>query len=79
MSIGAGHVESITTRDTVESRVGTLEFRDRAPKAETAQPLYPRLDFVRGGKAFPSSYQGASIHCVRNELLGVGGEEDRLP
>jgi len=79
MSMSAGHLESITTRDTAETRVGTLEFRDRAPTADTAQSLYHRLDFVRGGEAFLSSYQVASIRCPRKELLSVGGEEDQLP
>ena len=79
MSMSAGHLESITTRDTAELRVGTLEFRDRAPTADTAQSLYHRLDFVRGVEALRSSYQDASIHCMRNELLSVGGEEDQLP
>ena len=78
MSTSAGHLESITTRDTVETRVGTVEFRDRAPTADTAQPLYHRLDFVRGGEALLSGYQGASIYCVRKEFLSVGGEEDQL-
>ena len=76
--MSAGHLESITTRDIVETRVGTLEFRDRAPTADTAQPLYHRLDLVRGGEAFLSSYQDASIHCMRTGLLSVGGEEDQL-
>ena len=79
MSMSAGHREAITTRDTVETRLGALEFRDRAPTADTAQPRYHRLDFVRGGEAFPSSYQGASIDRVRKELPSVGGEENQLP
>jgi hypothetical protein len=79
MSMSAGHLESITTRDTVETMVGTLEFRDRAPTADMAQPLYRRLDFVRGGEAFLSSCQGASIHCMRKEFLSVGGEDNQLP
>jgi hypothetical protein len=79
MSMSAGHLESITTRDTVETRVGALEFREGAPTADTAQPLDHRLDFVRGGEALRSIYQDASVDCMRNELLSVGGEEDQLP
>jgi hypothetical protein len=76
MSMSAGHLESITTRDTVETRVGTREFRDRAPAADTAQPLHGRLDLERAGAAFLRSYRDASIHYMRNELLSIGGEED---
>jgi hypothetical protein len=79
MSMSAGHLGSITTRDTVETRVGTLEFRDRVPTADTAQSLYHRVDFVRGGEAFLSSYEVASVHCMRKERLSVGGEENQLP
>ena len=79
MSMSAGHLESTTTRDTVETRVGRLESRDGASITDTAQPLDHRLDLVRGGEALRSSCQDASIHCMRNELLSVGGEEDQLP
>jgi hypothetical protein len=79
MSMSAGHGESITTRDTVETSVDTLEFRDRAPTADTTQPLYHSLDFVRGGEAFLSSYQGAAIDYMPTELPSVGDEENQLP
>ena len=74
MSMSAGHLESTTTRESVETSVGTLECRDRLPTADTAQPLYHRLDFARGGEAAFLSI--ASIHCMRQELLTVGGEEN---
>ena len=37
MSMSAGQLESITTRDTVYTRPGMVQFRDRAPTADTAQ------------------------------------------
>ena len=39
---------SISTPDRVESRLGTLEFRDGAPTRATADLLYDHLDFVHG-------------------------------
>ena len=38
---------SITTPDTVQTSIGTLEFRDGAPSADTAARLYDNLDFMR--------------------------------
>ena len=79
MSLSAGHLESITTPDTRETRVDTLEFRHWAPTAHRAHPLYRRLDFVRGDESFLCNYRDASIHYMGTELLSVGGEAGRLP
>ena len=78
MSLPPGHLELITTRDTGEARVATLEFRDRAPTADSAHSLCQRRDFVRGDESFLCNYPGASIH-MRTELLSVGGEAGQLP
>ena len=78
MSLSAGQLELITTRDTGETRVDTLEFRDWAPTADGAHPLYRRLEFVRGDESCLCNYRGASIHYMRTELLSVGGEASRL-
>ena len=43
---------SITTPDTVETRLGTLKFIDGFPDDATAQKLYDNLDFQRGVQAF---------------------------
>jgi hypothetical protein len=44
MSATTGVPASITTPDTVRSRLRTLEFRDGAPSQETAERLYDHLD-----------------------------------
>ena len=38
----------ITTPDAVETRIGTLRFRDGAPDLATVQLAYDQLDFGRG-------------------------------
>ena len=43
MTISEGVPASITTPDTVKTRLGTLEFRDGAPTPETAERLYHHL------------------------------------
>jgi len=52
MSATTGVPASITTPDTVRSRLGTLEFRDGAPSEETAALVYDNLDFLHGVQAF---------------------------
>ena len=70
---------SITTPDRVQSaRLGTLEFIDGAPTPETAERLYDNLDFMRGVEAFLNSYQGASIHAIRQGFLDVGVEDNQI-
>ena len=58
--------QSIQTPDTVETRLGTLNFRDGAPSAETVEKVYDQLDFSRGVEAFLNSFQGASIAAIRS-------------
>ena len=43
MSATTGVPPSITTPDTVQSRLGTLEFNDGAPTPDTAERLYDHL------------------------------------
>jgi hypothetical protein len=69
---------SITTPDTVQTSIGTLEFRDGAPSADTAARLYDNLDFMRGVEAFLSTYQGASTVAIRQGFLDVGVEDNQV-
>ena len=69
---------SITTPDTVQTSIGTLEFRDGAPSADTAARLYDNLDFMRGVEAFLSTFQGASTVAIRQGFLDVGVEDNQV-
>ena len=51
---------SIVTPDKVETRIGTLEFKDGAPTVETAEKVRDTLDFTRGLNAYNNSFRGAS-------------------
>src|SRR3984957_14969564 len=64
----------ITTPDSVETRVGTLHFRDGVPDEATTQKVYDNLDFQRGVQSFLSGMSGASLVGMRTgfEKLGVG-------
>jgi hypothetical protein len=68
----------LITPDKVESRIGTLEFKDGAPSAETVQKVYDTLDFTRGLDAFLNSYGGASAYAIRQGLLSIGAEDNTV-
>jgi hypothetical protein len=53
---------SITTPDTVQTRIGTLKFFDGLPDAETVRKVYDNLDFGRGVEAFMAGMPAASIY-----------------
>jgi hypothetical protein len=55
---------SITTPDTVQTRIGTLKFFDGLPDQDTVQKVYDNLDFSRGVEAFLSGVPAASLYAV---------------
>ena len=56
---------SLTTPDTVETSLGTLDFRDGIPSEETAQKLYDQLDLQRGVESYLNGLRGVSIYAAR--------------
>jgi hypothetical protein len=50
----------ITTPGTVETRIGTLRFKDGAPDPATVQLAYDQLDFGRGIDAFLTGMSATS-------------------
>jgi hypothetical protein len=63
----------ITTPDTVETRIGTLRFRDGAPDPATVQLAYDQLDFGRGVDAFFKGMSATSVYagCRGFEEAGI--------
>ena len=68
--------QSIQIADTVETRIGTLSFRDGAPSPETTAKVYDHLDLSRGVEAFLNSFRGASINAIRKGFLEIGVEDN---
>ena len=62
----------ITTPDIVETRIGTLEFFDGLPTAETAAKTFDNLDFLRGVEAFLAAIPAASIEAMRRGMVTMG-------
>ena len=63
---------SITTPDTVETRLGTLSFFDGLPDEKTVQTVYENLDFQRGVQAFLTSLPAAALSATRAGIRGFG-------
>jgi hypothetical protein len=74
-------LRSISTPDSVQSRLGALSFDDGAPSEETAALLYDHLDFVHGVEAFINVYPGASRDSLRRapSALFRRWSTDRMP
>jgi hypothetical protein len=69
---------SLTTPDRVESRIGTLEFRDGAPTVETAQKVSDTLAFTAALNVFNNSFRGASAYAIRQGFLSIGAEDNTV-
>src|SRR5262249_17579537 len=63
---------TITTPDKVETRLGTLEFKDGAPSKETVEKFYDHLDFMHATEAFVNAFQGASTFAIWRGLKQAG-------
>ena len=56
---------AITTPDSIESRIGELNFTDGYPDDATTKTIYDNLDFMRGVDAFLNAVPGASAEALR--------------
>lgn len=63
---------SITTPDRVESKIGTLQFKDGYPVGDTAAKIRDELDYLHGVEAFMNSIHGVSLYALRKGFADVG-------
>lgn len=70
--------QGVATPDRIETRIGTLEFKDGAPSAATAEKVLDSLDFVRGVDAFTNTYQGGSAYAIRKGFQSIGAEDNTV-
>lgn len=62
----------ITTPESVETRIGTLRFKDGAPDPATVQLAYDQLDFGRGVDAFLRGMSATSVYAACRGLEQAG-------
>src|SRR5277367_5801712 len=67
----------ITTPDRVQTQIGTLDFKDGAPNAATADKVYDNLDRTHAFEAFVNTFQGVNMAAIRegNDTIGVKDNE----
>src|SRR5262249_15256872 len=66
---------SITTPDSMQTRLGTLNFRDGFPDDATVQKVYDNLDFQRGVQAFLTAMPAASLFAMRDGFRSTGATD----
>jgi hypothetical protein len=69
---------SITTPDKVETRIGTLDFKDGLPSKATLDKVYDNLDFTYAYRAFMDNLRGVSIHALRKGMMSIGMKENEV-
>ena len=74
----AGTPASITTPDKVDSRLGTLEFKDGAPSVETVTKLYDNLDFTHAFDAFVNTFQGVNSAAIKEGFASIGVKDNEV-
>lgn len=70
--------EEITTPDSVETRLGTLNFFDGTPDKATVAKVYDNLDFQRGVQAFLTGVPGASQVAIRHGIRSFGPDNQTV-
>jgi hypothetical protein len=63
---------TVTTPRAIDTSLGTLEFTDGFPTAQTAQKLRDHLDYVHGLDTFMNTIQGVSTYALRKGFLEAG-------
>ena len=69
---------SLSTPDKVETRIGTLKFKDGAPTVETAEKVRDTLDFTRALNAYNNSFRGASAYALGKGFQSIGAEDNTI-
>jgi hypothetical protein len=63
---------AISTPDKVETRIGTLDFKDGMPSKDTIAKIYDHRDFTHAFSAFANTLQGVSIRALHKAFLSIG-------
>ena len=69
---------SITTPDKVETRIGTLEFKDGAPSKATLDKVYDNLDFTHAFEAFVNTLHGVNAEAIKKGFADIGVPDNEL-
>nr|WP_280138518.1 DUF1254 domain-containing protein [Methyloceanibacter methanicus] len=65
-------LDSLSTPDKLDTRVGTFEFSDGVPSEATAKSIYDTIDFTRALNVYNNSFRGASALGLKKGFESVG-------
>ncbi len=71
-------LQSISVPDSVDTRIGTLEFADGAPTTGTVEKVYDHLDFTHGVNVFLNAFAGASTYAMRQGFIDAGAPDNSI-
>ncbi|OKI16326.1 DUF1254 domain-containing protein [Streptomyces sp. CB03911] len=63
---------SVYTPEAVQTRLGTLNFRDGIPDAATSEKVFEHLDLSHGVDAYLAGLPGVSVSAIRRGFLEAG-------
>ena len=69
-------VRSLSAPEKVETSIGTLEFRDGAPSAKTAEKVRDALAFNAALGVYNNSFRGASAYAMCEGFASVGATDN---
>jgi hypothetical protein len=69
---------SITTPDKVETRLGTLDFKDGMPSPATSNKVFDNLDAVHAFNAFLNTMQGVNMGAIHKAMLAAGVKDNEI-
>lgn len=71
-------LKSLSAPDKIETRIGTLDFKDGAPSKETAEKVWDTLDFTRALNVYNNSFRGASAYALGKGFKSIGAEDNTI-
>jgi len=73
-----GSPSAIGTPEKVESRLGTLEYKDGVPVSATVQTAYDNLDFMHAVQVHLNAFAGVSTYAIRESFLSIGADDNQV-
>jgi hypothetical protein len=78
MTVSGETLDSISTPERVDSRLGTLDFVDGFPSAATSELVYDHLDFAHALNVFLNGFAGASTYALRKGFEEAGAKDNEI-
>ncbi|MCG6858362.1 MAG: DUF1254 domain-containing protein [Salaquimonas sp.] len=67
-------VKSLSAPESVDTRIGKLEFSKGVPTDATARAVYDAVDFANALNVYNNSFRGASALAIKKGMRSIGAE-----